>query len=101
MLKNNLPWNCLLFIIHKRVSHFSKATKVYASEVRLNIGNGNFSALFDLANSSALAILIDTSGSMSDEIEAVKAEVIEIIEVKRRVCTKLFIANWCNSLSSL
>jgi hypothetical protein len=47
----------------------------------VTIGNGAFSSLFDLSNSSALAILIDTSGSMSGEIEAVKAEVIQIIEV--------------------
>ena len=34
----------------------------------------------DLSLSSALAILIDTSSSMSDEIEAVKNEVADIIE---------------------
>ena len=47
--------------------------------VRKTIQNDNFMSLLDLSFGSALAIAIDCSGSMSDEIEAVKAEVIEII----------------------
>ena len=35
--------------------------------------------ILDLSFGSALAIAIDCSGSMSDEIEAVKAKVFEII----------------------
>ena len=51
------------------------------SQVRTTIGNSAFTSLFALSNSSALAILIDTSGSMGGEIEAVKAEVMQIIAV--------------------
>ena len=62
-------------------SHFDQATRSYVGQVRTNIGNSAFASLFDLGNSSALAVLVDTSGSMGNEIEAVKAQVIEIIDV--------------------
>jgi hypothetical protein len=50
--------------------------------VRTNINNLAFGRLFDLANSSALAILLDTSSSMQAEIDAVKLQIKQIIEVK-------------------
>ena len=59
-----------------------QATRVYVGTVRTTIGNADFASLFDLGNSSALAILIDTSSSMGNEIEAVKTQVYEIIDVR-------------------
>lgn len=50
--------------------------------MRTNINNLAFGRLFDLANSSALAILLDTSSSMQAEIDAVKLQIKQIIEVK-------------------
>ncbi len=44
------------------------------------IGPANYKSLFDLSLGSALAIVIDTSDSMSNEIEAVKEEVHEIVD---------------------
>ncbi len=64
-LKSDLPW--------------SQATFKYLERVRESIGNDKFKALFELGGSSALAVTIDTSGSMSGEIEAVKNEILEII----------------------
>ncbi len=62
--------------------HFVQATRSYVGEVRSNIGNAKFASLFDLGNSSALAILLDTSSSMENEIEAVKNQIIEIVQVQ-------------------
>jgi hypothetical protein len=60
-----------------------QATKEYVGQVRRTIGNSAFTSLFDLGNSSALAILIDVTGSMDNEIEAVKQQVNEIIDVTK------------------
>ena len=47
--------------------------------VRKTIQNENFKSLLDLSYGSALAIALDTSGSMEDERAAVLAEITEII----------------------
>jgi Mg-chelatase subunit ChlD len=59
-----------------------QATRSYVGQVRRTISNPDFASLFDLGNSSVLAILIDTSSSMGNEIEAVKSQVYEIIDVR-------------------
>lgn len=43
------------------------------------VGNDKYRRLFDLYEGSALSIVIDTTSSMSDEINAVKAQVAEIV----------------------
>ena len=57
------------------------AVEEYLDNLRFVIGQENFGHLFDLAYGSALVIAIDQSGSMCDEIEAVKQKVIQIVEV--------------------
>jgi Mg-chelatase subunit ChlD len=49
--------------------------------VRKNIRNDAYSSLFELSYGSALAIVLDTSTSMEAEIGAVKAEILEIIDL--------------------
>ncbi len=51
----------------------------FLETVRGNIGNDAFRSLFELSSSSALAVAIDTSGSMATEIAAVKTTIREII----------------------
>ena len=51
--------------------------------VRKTIQNENFKSLLDLSFGSALAIALDTSDSMSNEKDAVLAEIIEIINAIR------------------
>ena len=57
----------------------AKATEWYIDHIRSIIGPGHFEQLFNLAKGSALAIVIDTTGSMSAEISAVKRQVADII----------------------
>ncbi|XP_064083933.1 LOW QUALITY PROTEIN: uncharacterized protein LOC135199706 [Macrobrachium nipponense] len=56
------------------------ATEYYLSVLREAIGNDYFRHLFDLYPGSALSIMIDTTGSMTQEIKAVKAESKLIVE---------------------
>ena len=56
------------------------ATFQYLELVRRTLQNQNFMSLFDLSFGSALAIVLDTSGSMDQEIEAVKSQIIQIID---------------------
>ena len=49
--------------------------------VRKTIQNENFKSLLDLSYGSALAIALDTNGSMEDERAAVLAEITEIIDL--------------------
>lgn len=44
------------------------------------IGNDHFTSLLNLYQGSALSIIIDTTGSMDDEIEAVKESARLIVE---------------------
>ena len=55
------------------------ATERYINHIRSIIGPGHFEQLFNLAKGSALA-MIDTTGSMDDEIQAVKEQVADIID---------------------
>ena len=48
--------------------------------LRFIIGDDNFGHLFELSQGSALVIAIDRSGSMGDEIEAVKSKVGDIVQ---------------------
>ena len=60
-----------------------KATYSYVSDIRQRIGNSAFTSLFDMGDSSALAIILDVTGSMQNEIDAVKKEIIEIVTVSK------------------
>ena len=56
------------------------ATFEYLELVRRTIQNQNFLSLLDLSFGSALAIVLDTSGSMDQEMAAVKSQIIQIID---------------------
>lgn len=43
------------------------------------IGNSNYEQLLQLKSGKSIALVLDYSGSMSDEIEAVKTKIGEII----------------------
>jgi len=58
----------------------TQAVEEYLDHLRFIINNDNFGNLFDLSFGSALVIAIDRSGSMCDEIDAVKLKVTEIVE---------------------
>jgi len=64
----------------KAASLAIKATQNYINYIRSVVGEKLFVQLFDFTFGSALSIVIDTSGSMSNEQEAVKTMVAEIIE---------------------
>ncbi|XP_066942227.1 LOW QUALITY PROTEIN: uncharacterized protein [Macrobrachium rosenbergii] len=64
----------------KAVDLAISATEYYLSVLREAIGNDYFRHLFDLYPGSALSIMIDTTGSMTQEIKAVKAESKLIVE---------------------
>ena len=49
-----------------------QSTFNYLENLRVTIGNANYRSLFDLSLSSALAIVIDTSSSMGNEIAQVQ-----------------------------
>ena len=58
----------------------ASAVEQYLDDIRFLINDENFAHLFDLSFGSALVIAIDRSGSMCEEIEAVKGKVQEIVE---------------------
>ena len=53
------------------------------SEIRKLVGNQGFAKMMGLNNSVTLAFVIDTTGSMSDEIRQVKELVTRIVNTKR------------------
>ena len=57
-----------------------QATQHYLNQIRFAIGNERFRFLFDLYRGSALAIVIDTTGSMATEIATVQEQVHLIVE---------------------
>ena len=57
-----------------------KATEEYLLTILDLVRESNFRSLFGLSRGSALAVVIDTSGSMGSEIQAVKDQVKEIVE---------------------
>ena len=67
-------------LYHAKAAQLAEqATFEYLETVRKTIQNDAFLSLLDLSFGSALAIALDTSSSMSNEIEAVKAEIVQII----------------------
>ncbi|XP_068223894.1 LOW QUALITY PROTEIN: uncharacterized protein [Palaemon carinicauda] len=67
--------------LHKQAVDMAiAATEYYLSVLREAIGDDCFRHLFDLYPGSALSIMIDTTGSMTQEIKAVKAESKLIVE---------------------
>ncbi|KAK7027488.1 Von Willebrand factor A domain containing 7 [Halocaridina rubra] len=57
-----------------------QATDSYLNVILDGIGPEKYRRLFDLYYGSALSILIDTTGSMSSSIEAVKNQVKDIVD---------------------
>ena len=57
-----------------------QASEVYLAHLRDSIGDEHFHNLLDLYPGSALSIIIDTTGSMTYEIAAVKAQSRLIVE---------------------
>ncbi|KAK3858686.1 hypothetical protein Pcinc_035140 [Petrolisthes cinctipes] len=56
------------------------ATDYYLKHLGRNIGVTKYRLLFDLYQGTALSVSIDTTGSMSDDIAAVKDQVTQIVE---------------------
>ena len=50
------------------------------------IGEQKFRKLLNLDVGTSLTFVIDTTGSMSDEIEAVREETIDIVNTNRGTC---------------
>ncbi|KAK7087105.1 hypothetical protein SK128_001406 [Halocaridina rubra] len=65
-----------------------QATEYYLENILNAVGDVKYRRLFDLYMGSALSICIDTTGSMQDDIDAVKAQVAEIVN---NVETELYI----------
>lgn len=66
-----------------RIKNVKNAKEILRSRFRSIydlVGNDNFASFLNLKVGSSLSFVIDTTGSMSDEIEAVKSRVVEIIE---------------------
>ena len=57
-----------------------QATFQYLEDVRKTIQNDKYQSLLSLSQGSALAVALDVSGSMGNEIEAVKKEILDIID---------------------
>lgn len=57
-----------------------QATDHYLNVLLDVVGNEKYRRLFDLYQGSALSIAIDTTGSMMDDIDAVKEQVKLIVE---------------------
>ncbi|XP_071539179.1 uncharacterized protein [Panulirus ornatus] len=58
----------------------TKASELYLAHLRDAVGDEHFRHLLDLYPGSALSIIIDTTGSMTYELDAVKAEARLIVE---------------------
>ena len=58
---------------------YLQATFQYLEDIRKTIQNDKFQSLLSLSKGSALAVAIDTSFSMQQEINAVKKEILDII----------------------
>ena len=63
---------CLIYVF--------QATFQYLEDVRKTIQNDKYQSLLSLSQGSALAVALDVSGSMGNEIEAVKKEILDIID---------------------
>ena len=75
------PCFSTFYDLHAQAASLAEdATFQYLELVRKTLQNQNFMSLLDLSFGSALAIVLDTSGSMDQEIEAVKTQIIQIID---------------------
>lgn len=70
------------------MNSFPQATEHYLDVVLDAVGSDKYRRLFDLYQGSALSIVIDTTSSMSGEINAVKDQVAEIVA---NIPTELYI----------
>ena len=61
-------------------AYIFQATFQYLEDVRKTIQNEKYQSLLSLSQGSALAVALDVSGSMGNEIEAVKKEILDIID---------------------
>ncbi|XP_071525808.1 von Willebrand factor A domain-containing protein 7-like [Panulirus ornatus] len=67
--------------LHEQAAKLAvQATDHYLSVLLDVVGNEKYRRLFDLYHGSALSISIDTTGSMTDDIDAVKEQVKLIVE---------------------
>ncbi|XP_069024123.1 von Willebrand factor A domain-containing protein 7 [Embiotoca jacksoni] len=68
---------------HKAADVAVDATMELLEDIRLAVGDKNFLRLMGLSQSSVLCFVIDTTGSMSDDIAEAKRVSFEIIDSKR------------------
>ncbi|CAK6953310.1 Hypothetical predicted protein [Scomber scombrus] len=68
---------------HKAADMAVKATMELLEDIRVAVGNKNFLQLMGLSQSSVLCFVIDTTGSMSDDIAEAKRVSFDIIDRKR------------------
>ncbi|XP_063613332.1 von Willebrand factor A domain-containing protein 7-like [Penaeus indicus] len=67
--------------LHEQAAELAVQATVHYLNVLLDaVGNDKYRRLFDLYHGSALSIAIDTTGSMSDDIAAVKEQVQQIVD---------------------
>ncbi|XP_042873286.1 von Willebrand factor A domain-containing protein 7-like [Penaeus japonicus] len=67
--------------LHEQAAELAVQATVHYLNVLLDaVGNDKYRRLFDLYHGSALSIAIDTTGSMSDDIAAVKQQVQQIVD---------------------
>ncbi|XP_056225781.1 von Willebrand factor A domain-containing protein 7 [Seriola aureovittata] len=68
---------------HKAADLAVNATMELLEDIRVAVGDENFLRLMGLSQSSVLCFVIDTTGSMSDDIAEAKRVSFEIIDSKR------------------
>ncbi|XP_053182806.1 von Willebrand factor A domain-containing protein 7-like [Scomber japonicus] len=68
---------------HKAADIAVKATMELLEDIRVAVGDKNFLQLMGLSQSSVLCFVIDTTGSMSDDIAEAKRVSFDIIDRKR------------------
>ncbi|XP_048052725.1 von Willebrand factor A domain-containing protein 7 [Megalobrama amblycephala] len=71
-------------LLHQRAADMAiNATMEMLQDIRLATGNQDFLRLMGLSQTSVLAFVIDTTGSMSDDIEEAKRVSFSIIDSRR------------------
>ncbi|XP_070683883.1 von Willebrand factor A domain-containing protein 7-like [Pempheris klunzingeri] len=68
---------------HKAADLAANATMELLEDIRVAVGDKNFLRLMGLSQSSVLCFVIDTTGSMSDDIAEAKRVSFDIIDSKR------------------
>ncbi|XP_008274829.1 von Willebrand factor A domain-containing protein 7-like [Stegastes partitus] len=70
--------------LHEKAADLAvDATLELLEDIRLAVGDKNFLRLMGLSQASALCIVIDTTGSMRDDIDEAKRESFNIIDKRR------------------